>query len=162
MVLPQIPSTESAPAVTLPTISVIAVVPSVDEGSAVQFNISGNENLRDEIAVEYFLNPEGDFFDGLGDEVRFVRLSESVRTAHVEIATIDDIYAEQDGALTLTLLAGRAYELSDQISARVVISDLADRQQRVEEISLASQDILPDMTGGHRGTHPWYCIKSYR
>ena len=55
--------------------------------------------------------------------------------------------ARQDGALTLTLLAGRYYELSDHSSARVVISDLADRKRRVEDISLASQDILPDMTG---------------
>ena len=49
--------------------------------------------------------------------------------------------------LTLTLLDGQTYDLTDLSSARVNISDQADRQQRVEDISLASQDILPDMTG---------------
>ena len=35
----------------------------------------------------------------------------------------------------LTLLDGRAYDLTDQSSARVAVSDSVDRQQRVEDIS---------------------------
>ena len=145
--VPQPSATEGAPPAILPMISVSAVSTIVDEGASVQFNIAGNENLADEVVVEYTLTPEGDFFDELSDDVQYIKLSGSQQTAQVEFATTDDTLAEQDGALTLTLLAGRNYELSDQSSARVIISDQADRQQRVEDISLASQDILPDMTG---------------
>ena len=144
---PQVLVIDDAPVVVLPKISVAADTPNVDEGTPVQFKISGSENLRDDVVVEYTLTPEGYFFGDLGNEVQRVRLTEAQNIIQVQIATIDDTLAEQDGTLTLTLLAGRAYDLSDQSSARVVVSDLADRQQRVEDISLASQDILPDMTG---------------
>ena len=80
-------------------------------------------------------------------DVQSIKLTEAQKIAQVEIATINDTYAEQDGALTLTLLDRDTYDLADQSNARVVVSDLADRQQRVEDISQASQDILPDMTG---------------
>ena len=50
-------------------------------------------------------------------------------------------------ALTLTLLDGQTYDLTDQSIARVAISDSADRQQRVEDISSAAQDIQAEMTG---------------
>ena len=145
--LPQTSPPQSAPPAILPMISVNGVTTSVDEGAPVQFNISGNENLADEVVVEYTLTPQGDFFDELSDDVQYVKLSGSQQSAQVEFATTDDTLAEQDGALTLTLLARRNYELSDQSSARVIISDQADRQQRVEDISSASQDILPDLTG---------------
>ena len=65
----------------------------------------------------------------------------------IEIITIDDNLAEPDGSLTLTLLDRDEYDLSVDSSVRVTISDSVDRQQRVEDISIASQDILPEMTG---------------
>ena len=141
------PTTESSPVIELPKVSVAAVTPAVDEGAPVRFNISGSGNLNDDVAVGYTLTPEGDFFDNLGQGSQWVRLSANQPNALVEIVTIDDTTAERDGSLTLTLLDGRAYDLTDQSSGRVAISDSADRQQRVEDISLASQDILPDMTG---------------
>ena len=127
--------------------SVAAVSPVVDEGVPVQFTISGRGNLNDNIVVEYTLSPEGDFFDNLAQGSRWVSLSVSQPNALVEIATIDDTTAERDGALTLTLLDGRTYDLTDQSSASVAISDSADRQQRVEDISSAAQDIQAEMTG---------------
>ena len=74
-------------------------------------------------------------------------MSKHQRVSQVKIATVDDAIAEANGALTLTLIKRDEYELGDPFQARVVISDLADRQQRVEDLSIASQDILPDMTG---------------
>ena len=137
---------ERGPAI-LPSISVVSVSPSVDEGAPVQFMILSNGIAHCGVVVDYLLNPEGDFFDDLGDDVQRIKLSASQQSTQVEIATINDTYAEQDGALTLTLLERTTYNLADQNNARVIISDQADRQQRVEDISLASQDILPDMTG---------------
>ena len=49
-----------------------------------------------------------------------------------------------------------------KVVQELIVSDLADRQQRVEEISLASQDILPDMTGAIAAHTLGSCIKSYR
>ena len=129
-------------------ISIAGISTSVDEGFPVQFRIVGNQNLRNEVIVKYIFTAEGDFFDDLGGDVNQVKLSERQQTAQVEVATINDTYAEPDGALTLTLLDGSDYILSHQSTARVIISDLADRQQRVEDITLASKDILPDLTGG--------------
>ena len=128
--LPQTSPPQSAPPAILPMISVNAVTTSVNEGNPIQFSISGNDNLADEVVVEYTLTPEGNFFDELSDNVQYIKLSGSQQFVQVEFATTDDTLAEQDGALTLRLLAGRNYELSDQSSARVIISDQADRQQR--------------------------------
>ena len=141
------PITERAPAIELPKVSVTAVTPIVDEGSLAQFNISGQGNLYDDTVVEYTLTPVGDFFGNLGQSSQWVGLSTSQSYALVEIATIDDSTAERDGSITLTLLDGQTYDLTDQNNARVTISDLADRQQRVEDISVAAQHIQAEMTG---------------
>ena len=54
--LPQTSPPQSAPPAILPMISVNGVTTSVDEGALVQFKISGNENLADEVVVEYTLH----------------------------------------------------------------------------------------------------------
>ena len=120
------PSAESsfAPAVILPKISVLAVAAVVDEGTPVQFNISRIGNFQHDIVVEFALVPEGDFFDGLGYEVRQIELAATQQNAMVEVATFEDSIAEQDGVLTLTALDGDSYDLTAQSSARVVVSDL--------------------------------------
>ena len=119
-------SNESALSINVPKISVVAVTNRVDEGSPVQFRISSNKNLPDDFVVEYTLTPEGNFFDDLGDEVKRIKLTTVRQTALVEIPTIDDKIVELDGALTLKLLDGHTYDLSDQSNARVIVSDLAD------------------------------------
>ena len=141
------PTTESAPAIELPKVSVAAVTPIVDEGTSVQFNISSHGNLNDNVVVGYTLTPEGDFFGNLGQGTQWVNLSAKRSNTLVEIATIDDTSAERDGSLSLTLIDSRTYDLTDQSSARVAISDSTDRQQRVEDITSAVQDIQVEMTG---------------
>ena len=137
----------NAPAINLPKILVVAEAQSVDEGDPVLFNVSGNDDLRNEMFVQYMFVPEGDFFSNLKPDVKTVVLSATRKVVRIGISTIDDNLAEQDGALTLSLLDGNSYILSEQNSTRVVISDLADRQRRIAEITTATQDILPEMTG---------------
>ena len=141
------PRTGSAPVVELPKVAVAAVTSVVDEGAPARFNISGSGNLNDDVVVGYTLTPEGDFFDNLGQGSHWVRLSVSQPNSLVEIITVDDTTAERDGSLTLTLLDSQTYVLTDLSSARVAISDSADRQQRVEDISSATQDVQAEMTG---------------
>ena len=143
----EVPPVSNAPMISQPKISVVADSPIVTEGNSVIFNLSSNLNHQDRISIDYTLTPEGDFFGDLSVEVRTTELMSSQRYSQVEIATIDDSIAEANGSLTLTLIKRDEYELGNPFQARVVISDLADRQQRVVDISLASQDFLPDMTG---------------
>ena len=112
------PSLESSPAIELPKVSVAAVTPIVDEGAPARFNISGSGNLNDDVVVGYTLTPEGDFFENLGQGSHWVRLSVGQPNLLVEINTIDDTAAERDGSLTLTLLDGRTYDLTDQSSCK--------------------------------------------
>ena len=141
------PPIANAPNITLPKISVVAVFPVVEEGNSVIFNLSGDQNLQNHTAIDYTLTAEGNFFEGLSAEVRTVELTKSQRVSQVKIATIDDSIAEANGALTLTLIKRDGYELVEPFQARVVISDLADQQQRIQDLTSASQDILPDLTG---------------
>ena len=120
-------SNESALSINVPKISVVAVTNRVDEGTPVQFRISSNKNLPDDFVVEYTLTPEGDFFDDLGDELKRIKLSTVRQTTLVEIPTIDDKIVEPDGALTLKLLDGRTYDLSNQSKAKVIVSDHVDK-----------------------------------
>ena len=141
------PEISRAPAIIIPKISVSSVTQIVNEGEIVVFEIMGDENIGDAILVNYSLQLVGDFFAGNKTGANQVMLSKIQQAAQIQVNTIDDTLAEQDGAVTLTLMDSDSYSLSDQSSARVVISDLVDRQQRVDEITQASQDILPEITG---------------
>ena len=137
----------NSPVIHLPRISVRALAQQVNEGAPIRFEIASNRELHKPLTVKYTLNPEGDFFGDLGPEVQQVHLSISQQTAQIGMTTIDDTLAEQDGALTLTLIDGDSYDLSDQNFAKIIISDLADRQQRIKDLTIASQAILPEITG---------------
>ena len=141
------PPIANAPNITLPKISVVAVFPVIEEGNSVIFNLSGDQNLQDRTIIDFTLTAEGNFFDDLSAEVRTAELTKNQRVSQVKIATIDDSIAEANGALTLTLIKRDGYELVEPFQARVVISDLADQQQRIQDLTSASQDILPDLTG---------------
>ena len=139
--------TSRAPAIKVPKISVSSVAQIVNEGETAEFEIFGDENLGDAIIVNYTLQAVGDFFESIGTEIKYVIISKTQQSSQVQINTINDNLAEQDGAISLTLIDSNLYELSNQSSTRIVISDVADRQQRVDEITQASQDILPEITG---------------
>ena len=136
-----------APVLKQSKISVLAVSEVVQEGEVAMFEIKGDENVKDGIVVDYILQPEGDFFESIGSEIKHVILSQTQLSSQVQINTINDSLAEQDGAISLTLIHRDLYELSEQSSARIIISDSADRQQRVNEITQASQHILSEITG---------------
>ena len=105
------PTIANFPAIDLPRISVRALAQQIDEGAPVQFEIASNRELHEQLTVKYSLNPEGNFIGNLGPEVQQVHLSISQQTAQIEITTIDDTLAEQDGALSLTLIDGDSYRL---------------------------------------------------
>ena len=152
------PTTEGSPAIELPKVSVAAGAGSVEEGTPVLFNITGSGNLVEDVVVEYTLHATGDFFDNLGEGIQRIRLTASQPNAPIQIATVDDNYAERDGGVTLTLIDGQTYDLTDQSSASVSVTDSADRLQRVEDINFGSSRCPIRNDGSSWCTHAWNCL----
>ena len=141
------PTIANSPANQLPIISINAITNVVDEGTPAQFVISSNQILNSNLTIIYTLSLVGDFFGNLGQEVKQTTLPKYQNMTLLEIPTIDDNLAEQDGAVTISLIDADTYILSNQDQARVVISDLIDREQRAEELTHATKNIFSDLTG---------------
>ena len=140
------PEIANSSPIQIPQISINAVTNIVDEGAPVQFVISSNQILNSNLTINYTLSLEGEFFGNLDQEVQQMSLSKYQNTTLLEIPTIDDNLAEQDGAVTISLIDADAYTLSHLNQARVVISDLIDREKRVEELTHTTKSVLSDLT----------------
>ncbi len=94
----------------------------VTEGGEALFRITANPAPTGEITVRVRVSATGDFVDGalLGEQS--VTLSASAPTASLRVATIDDRRNEADGTVTVTVLAGGGYTLS-QASASLAVTD---------------------------------------
>ena len=133
----------------------------VDEGESAIFEIVSDENLSETITVKYVLQPEGDFFSDIDSNVRDLVLPKTQQISEVQVNTVNDNLAEQDGAITLSLIDGEDYDLSIQNSARIVISDLADRQKRVEEITYSQSRYLTRNCWINWGEYSRNCNQSH-
>ncbi len=94
----------------------------VTEGGEALFRITANPAPTDEITVRVRVSATGDFVDGVQLGERLVTLSASAPTASLRVATIDDRRNEADGTVTVTVLAGGGYTLS-QASASLAVTD---------------------------------------
>ena len=130
-----------------PKFFVNAITNIVDEGSTAQFEISSNQILDSNLTINYTLSLEGDFYGNLGQEVKQTTIPKYQNITLLEIPTIDDNLAEQDGAITISLIDADTYTLSNQDQARIVISDLIDREQRIEELTHVTKNVLSNLTG---------------
>ena len=131
-----------------PIVSVQAENSIVNEGNPAVFYLTSSASSESSIVV-VSLNVEsiGNFFDFKDSQQISVQLS-GQDSVPIVFQTIDDSAAEADGSITISINADSTYKiLMSENTASVTVSDLADRQKRVEDISLASQDFLPDMTG---------------
>ncbi len=94
----------------------------VTEGGEALFRITANPAPTDEITVRVRVSATGDFVDAVQLGERLVTLSASAPTASLRVATIDDRRNEADGTVTVTVLAGGGYTLS-QASASLAVTD---------------------------------------
>ena len=131
-----------------PTVSIHAVNSIVEEGRTAEFAVTTSSIMNSPgVIVSLQVKPSGDFFDFNESITKSVHL-QSQKTVEVNFRTLDDDIAEADGQIEVYIIISPTYEIvSGAGQARIIISDLVDRQQRIEEITQASQDILPEITG---------------
>ncbi len=94
----------------------------VTEGGEALFRITASPVPSDEITVRVRVSATGDFVEAVQLGERLVRLSASKPTASLRVATTDDRRNEADGTVTVTVLAGGGYTLS-QASASLAVTD---------------------------------------
>ncbi len=114
-------STPSLPSASLSAVSVSAGQMVIEGGEAL-FRITASPVPSDEITVRVRVSATGDFVDGVQLGERLVTLSASAPTASLRVATIDDRRNEADGTVTVTVLSGEDYRLS-QASASLAVTD---------------------------------------
>ncbi len=114
-------STPSLPSASLSAVSVSAGQMVIEGGEAL-FRITASPVPSDEITVRVRVSATGDFVDGALLGERLVTLSASAPTASLRVTTTDDKVNEADGTVTVTVLAGGGYTLS-QTSASLAVTD---------------------------------------
>ncbi len=113
--------TPSLPSASLSAVSVSAGQMVIEGGEAL-FRITASPVPSDEITVRVRVSATGDFVEAVQLGERLVTLSASAPTASLRVATTDDKVNEADGTVTVTVLAGGGYTLS-QTSASLAVTD---------------------------------------
>ena len=149
--LPQFapPRSETAVATpSLPTVSIQAAELVVDEGGIAAFRVISLSDVDGvSISVALQVTSVGDFFNFNHATTRILSLRGEDST-DLYFPTIDDVLAEDDGSITVSITADSSFLIAkNQGSATVVISDAIDRQARQELITARAQAFLPDVVG---------------
>ncbi len=113
--------TPSLPSASLSAVSVSAGQMVIEGGEAL-FRITASPVPSDEITVRVRVSATGDFVEAVQLGERLVTLSASAPTASLRVTTTDDKVNEADGTVTVTVLAGGGYTLS-QTSASLAVTD---------------------------------------
>ncbi len=132
----------------LPTVSIHATNPQVEEGSPAEFTLSStNLSESSDITVKLSLNPVGDFFEFVEATQTSIRL-QGTDSIPLIYQTIDDTIAENDGRLEVSIIVNSSYQIANtQSSAVVIISDAIDRTARQDLLSASAEAFLPDVVG---------------
>ena len=140
------PQDESQPFV--PTVSIHAVNPIVEEGGTAEFVVSTGTKLESlGVSVSLQVNPTGDFFDFSEPITRSVHLH-GQNSVPISFQTIEDNIAEPDGQIEVTIVVNSAYKIAtDKGHANTIISDTSDRKMRQDLLTASSQAFLPDVVG---------------
>ncbi len=101
----------------------VSAGPAVVEGGKALFRITASPAPSGEITVRVRVSATGDFVEAALLGERSVTLSASAPTASLRIATIDDRRNEADGTVTVTLLSGEDYRLSQASAASLAVTD---------------------------------------
>ena len=84
-------------------ISVTAISVSVQEGTNVQFRISSDRAVNENLTVPYTITQDGDFIAAGALGMKSAIIADTFQTVDVTIATIDDDTIESAGSVTITL-----------------------------------------------------------
>ena len=141
------PSQTSAPAyaASRPIVSITSVEPQITEGASARYVItSRNGSPSTNINVSLQVHQEGVQIEGPARmEIRL----NSQNASSISIATVNDGHADEDGFVSLTIIANPSYTVSaTESSAIVMVSDAIDRQNRKSDITARTQAFLPDLS----------------
>ena len=124
-----------------PVFSIQATNPVINEGELVEFLIMSSKHTSQSINLR--ITETGNYLrDQTPTNVNF----KNQRSIVLTLATVDNILAETDGLITAEITTGMGYLIADnQNIDSVVISDIADRQERKNEITYRISEILPEI-----------------
>ena len=103
-------------------VTVAAEVATVTEGEDAVFVLTRTGVLSEALEVSFTLEDESDVLVSKGPPTS-VTFEADAATARVSLATEDDLIAEPDAKVVLTLRSGAAYRLGDPSTATVVVRD---------------------------------------
>ena len=101
--------------------SVTAVAESVSEGEPALFEVTLERSAEAPLAVAVSVTAAGAVLDGAAPGSVSFATGEAM--ARLAVATHDDRVVEDDGSVTVTLLAGDGYELGETTAAAVTVED---------------------------------------
>ena len=106
----------------LPVVTVAAVVATVTEGEEAEFELTRTGVLSEALEVSFALEDESGVLAS-EEPPTSVTFEADAATARVSLATEDDLVAEPDAKVVLTLRSGAAHRLGDPSTATVVVRD---------------------------------------
>ena len=104
-----------------PGATVTAVAESVSEGAPALFEVTLERAPDAPLVVAVSVTAAGEVLDGAAPESVSFAAGETM--ARLAVATHDDRVVEDDGSVTVTLLAGDGYELGETTGAAVTVED---------------------------------------
>ena len=127
----------------LPKVSIGSLTNSVEEGSPVQFIISTSGNVRTNMSI--LVDVTGSPGKLERDYSISVTLNSIKNREVIELPTINDNYAGDDGFVTARLREGPSYQIESSPIAMIAILDTKDRAKRRNELTTANREVLPNL-----------------
>ena len=126
-----------------PVISISALEPVINEGNTAQFMIMTSAQTSRQLSIQINILPVGEF--------EAVSLNNSVslpiglQTTMLELPTIKNPRATNDGNITVQIAPGTGYMVAKHPndSATISVSDAEDRNALHQQINLANREVLP-------------------
>ena len=138
--VPETTSSEINPSIR-PTVSISAVINTIQEGESAQFRISSMQPLNNSISIQ--VDQSGDFLSATPPTQYSLN---GTNEAILDLATTDDQIAEPDGSITVTITYGRGYAIAEgNSSASVSVTDFTDRAARKQHIVSNIEQLLPQI-----------------
>ena len=106
----------------LPVVTVAAAVATVTEGEEAEFELTRTGVLSEALEVSFTLEDESGVLAS-EEPATSVTFEADAATARVSLATEDDLVAEPDASVVLTLTNGDAYDLGESSEAEVTVQD---------------------------------------
>ena len=134
--------TESSAPVT-PVISISAMETVINEGEIAQYMILSSVQAKTQLSIQINIQLVGEF--EVVPHNNSVVLPTGLQTTMLELPTVKNPRATNDGNITVQIAPGIGYLVSEHPnnSATISVSDAEDRNALHQQIDLANREVLP-------------------